>query len=292
MSFVERNITLTVTLGGGNFGDAGASNTAKLEGYRCTVNILKSNLPAGDSAEVRVWGIGQTLANQISRLGKPLSYDRKNILSIEVGDSVSGMSLLFSGLIWTAYQDFSDMPDVALVMTCNSGVQPYITPGAPFTYNGTIDAANIAATLATQMGLGFVNNGVSVQLSNPYLPGTPNEQFNRLMLAGNFYGVIDSTKNILTIWPKDAPNGQGAGVTIAPPNLVGYPEYSDTGIVVRSLFQPGLMIGETFTLETSITPAQGQWQVWTLRYDLAAQMPDGPWFMEIGASLPLTGQPQ
>lgn len=290
MSFVQRKLTLTVTLGAGDFGDSGTSNTATLEGYWADATITKSNLPAGDSCEVRVWGISQTLANQISRLGKPLSADRKNLLSIQAGDDVSGMTLLFNGLIWTAYQDFEAMPEVALVMTCNSGVQPYTTPGAPFTYNGTIDAANIAQTLATQMGLGFVNNGVSVQLSSPYLPGTPMEQFNRLKDQADFYGAIDAA-NVLSIWPKGSPNGSAQDVTIAPPNLVGYPQYSDTGIIIRALFQPGLAIGEVFNLQTSITPVNGQWQTWALRYDLSTR-PDGPWFMEVGASLPLTGATQ
>ena len=62
----------------------------------------------------------------------------------------------------------------------------------------------IASQIAAQMSLGFVNDGVTVKLTNTYLAGSAVQQLNRFAQAGNFNYVTNggSAGQILEIWPK------------------------------------------------------------------------------------------
>jgi hypothetical protein len=293
---IERKITLTIQLGEGDFGDAGLSNTATLDGLRCSVSIVKSNTPAADQADVCVWGVSQTTANAVSRLGKPLSYDRKNLITISAGDDVNGMSVVFKGIIWSCYQDFAEIPSVGLVMNCRGVLVPTLTPAPSFSYQGAINAVQVASTMASGLGLQLQNNRVDVMLFNPHYPGTPWDQFLALAREANFYAAIDTVHASLVIWPKGGTvTGTGATVTIEPPNLIGYPEFNDMGVIIHALFQPGLALGEIFNVVCSdpgFSAFPRQWQAFGITYNLSCQLPDGPWFVTILAILPPGGVPQ
>jgi len=50
------------------------------------------------------------------------------------------------------------------------------------------------------------------------------------------------------------------------------------GVVVKTLFVPTLGYGMSVTVQCLVIPANGQWIVFRLDFDLASQMPHGPWF--------------
>ncbi len=61
--------------------------------------------------------------------------------------------------------------------------------------------------------------------------------------------------------------------------MIGYPTYQQSGVVVRSLFNPAMKFGSQIKVESELTPANGLWNVYGLNYSLSSQLPDGPWEM-------------
>lgn len=286
MSFVTRSITVAITLGTGDFG-GGNGNTVTLEGYQVHANITKGGAPSWDAAEIRVWGVSETLMNQLTRLGKPLAYPRNNIVTVTAGDSESGMSQVFSGVILTAYGDFDAPPDVNLFISAFSNAVTAAKPTAPLSFPGAASVAVMASQIAAQMNLGFVNDGVNVTLTDQYLPGSSIQQLNRLAAAGNFNYITNggSAGQSLEIWPKGTSRGQ-MGPEIGPDSgLVNYPKYSDAGVMVQAIYAPGMGLGTAFTLKSSLESAAGTWFVLNLNYELECLNPrgDNPWFMNIEA---------
>lgn len=288
MSFVERKITVAITLGSGDFG-GGKGNTVTLEGYWVHANITKGGAPTWDAAEIRIWGPSASLMNQLTRLGKPLAYPRNNTVTVTAGDDQSGMSQVFSGIILTAYGDFDGAPDVNLFLSCFSNAVTAAKPIQPISFPGSADIAVIANQIASSMGLSFINDGVSGQLSNQYLAGSAIQQLNKLAAAGNFNYVTNggSAGQSLEIWPKGKSRGaQGPLISGKDGTLVGYPKYSDAGVILQALYQPGMGLGSAFTLESESVPsADGTWFVLHLNYELECLNPRGsnPWFMNIEA---------
>lgn len=289
MAFVTRKIDVTIILGEGDFGDQGQSDQVKLTGLRVSASINKDGLPSMDSATIRVWGLTKSLLNKLTQLGKPIQFTRTNTVIVEAGDDQSGMSQVFQGTIWTSYADFSDMPNVPLVMTCMSGAISAAKPVKPISFPNGADVSVIMQQIGASMTpvKSVQNFGVNTHLAGAlYYPGTALDQMKAVAQAANCNA--DASGSTLDIWPIDGVRGSNGSIPEMGPDsgLIGYPTYSDYGISIRSLYQPGLVRGGNFTLKTSVTQANGSWTAASLAYDLESETPDGHWFMNINAYRP------
>lgn len=289
MTFVRRAITVQITLGTGDFGDTpgGKADTITVEGLRCAASIMKPGNPQADSAEIRIWGLTRAVMNKITDLGKPISRARNNTVTVLAGDNVSGMAVVYQGVIMTAYGDFNDPPNACLNISSNAFGLIAAKPVTPLSYTGGADVATIMAQIAASMNKGFINWGVSgVVLADQYLSGTAADQYNKVVAATGI--GADASGDALEIWPREGVRG-GEIPDIGPGSgLVGYPTYCDVGLAVKVFFMFGLRWNGQFNLTTSIDNAKGLWQIQNITYDLASEVPDGPWFIEMTAIRPLS----
>lgn len=278
-SYTTRAIDVTVQLGKGSFGTSGA-NTVKLSGLRVAATIRKYGSPGFDTASVRMYGLPSSLMNQVSTLGAPIPMERDNNVLIEAGDPINGMSLVFQGTIQNAWQEFDGAPDTYLTIDSVSGAFAAMQPTPAISFPGSADVATIISGIATRIGRTFNNAGVQVTLSNPYFAGTPLEQAQKCARAANVEFYDDGST--FYIWPKTG-NRSGAVPLISPQSgLVGYPKYTSQGMQFRCLYNPSILFGGLIKMQSSIQPACGTWYVNELTYNLAAQIPNGPWFCEVG----------
>lgn len=303
-SYAERAINITITLGQGSFGGSG-QNTVKLTGLRSVVSILKGGFPSMDSAQIRVYGVQPSIMNQVSTLGIPLAMIRLgNTVTVEAGDSVNGMSVVYSGYMHECWQDFSEVPETSLQIMGYGGMNQSLTPVPPISFPGAADVATIMSGLATTMGMAFENNGVQVKLSNPYFAGTALEQMHAVARAANIEAYFDTTMpgGTLAIWPKNSTRAtKNPPVVSAASGLIGYPLFESNGMSFRTLFNPNIMLAGKIQMQSSIGQApttvndnsavpagtqsggpNGLWYVVApLSHDLSAQLPGGPWFTEV-----------
>lgn len=277
MAFVKRAITVKLTLGSGDFGE-GKGDTVTAEGLRVSAHITKAGQPSADMADIRVWGLTQDVMNQATDLGKPLSRARNNVVTVSAGDATSGVSLVYSGTIKTAYGDFSDPPNAALVISSISNMVDQAKPVPPLSFPGGADATVVANQIAGSMGKSLTNWGVSgIQLNSPYFAGTAIQQMNKLAEAtGIQWTTSDGAP--LEIWPSGSARGDQIPLISPDTGLVNYPEYCDLGVALTTLYMPGLAFGGNFMLDTSITNAKGKWQCIGLELILESEMPGGQWF--------------
>lgn len=297
-SYAERKINVIVTLGEGTFGGSG-SNTVKLEGLRVIATIQRRGIPSLSAAEIRLFGVPPSIMNKVSTLGVPLTVIRQNnTVTLEVGDDKAGMAVIFQGTIYNAWQNLDSQPETFLQIISQAGLLNKMKPVPATSYTGTADVATIMQGLATQMDRSFENNGVQVQLSNPYFPGTALDQAHAVARQANI--EMDDDGATLAIWPKNKTRGGVAPLISVKTGMIGYPRYRDFGLEVRCLFNPSIKFGGKVVIESSLgssatrvpteggTFAQhqaagpnGEWYVNLLTYELAAQAPNGPWFCDL-----------
>lgn len=281
-SFVERVLRATITLGIGTFGSTN-SNVVQFQDLRIVADIDKAGGMALGTARIRVYGLSQSIMNQLTTLSwKVLTFTR-NTIDLEAGDG-DVMTLVFSGQILNAWADYSAQPDVYLLIEAQTGGFDQVVPVSPLSYRGSTSAAIVAQQLAQQMGVAFENNGVAVQLANPYFPGSAIEQLRALSKAAGFNFFLDD--KTLAICPKGTPRS-GQIPEIGPTSgLRGYPTFDRMGINLSTLFNPGVVFGSQIKVVTSVTPAQGVWQVYSMAHHLESIRPGGPWFTDIHATEP------
>lgn len=295
MTFASRRIDLTFALGKGSFGNDG-SDTVTVSGLRVQASISKAGGVSMSEAEVRAYGLTLDQMNKLTLLNKLRQYDTKrNSITIAAGDE-TGVSVCFVGNIVEAWADMHSSPEASMYIRASSGYVDLLKPAAPTSYNGSVDAATILSGLALQMTppLTLENNGVSVQLASPYLPGTILDQIRAVARMGGFNCVIDDVESRLAIWPDGGVRG-GLDTVVSPSTgMVGYPLYTQNGIQLVTLYNPSLTFGTKVRVESQLTPASGGWSVASVTHDLESVTPGGKWFTRvecglIGQEVPIVG---
>jgi len=283
--YAVRRINLTFQLGKGSFGDSG-SDQLTFTGLRVAVQVQLASLPTTGAALIRVYGMTLSQMNQLSKAGL-VWKGREDKVQVSAGDDVSGMSVIFNGLIIEAYPDMTESPNSAFSIFATPTQIIQLKPVPPSTFPGSVKAADVLEKMAKAAGLGFENNGVDVVLASPYFPGTMWQQMNSAKRAANIDATVDNVKNVLAIWPKTS-SRSGGTITISPDTgMIGYPTFEQTRVKVRTVFDPSIRVTGTGTkvkIESQLDAARGEFTITTINYNLASETPGGPWEMALDCS--------
>ena len=282
MSFVRREINLAFVLGEGSFGE-GDSNAVEITGLRTSAQIARAGGVSMSSLNLRVWGMPLDVMQKLSVLNiLALQQYRRNVVTVTAGDSENGFGVVFSGEIKEAWVDAENSPDVCFTLTAFEGMTDKVRPVAPNSFKGSASVDTLMSSIARQMQppRSFENNGVDVTLDNVYLPGTLDEQLRKIADAASCVVYTDSS--VVAIWPIGGARGGSIIELSAESGLVGYPQFSQTGVSLTVLYTPSLSYGQKIRLRSTLgSPANGDWIVANVTHNLDAEIPGGQWFTYI-----------
>lgn len=278
MSFVKRRIDVTISLGEGRFGDTKGPDVT-LSGHRVSVAVVAYNGDAQSQLQLRISGLSQDMMNQLTVIGPIMTERQNNRILVAAGDEGQALSVVYEGTISQAWADYNSAPEVVFNVLALSAALQAVKPVNARSYRGSTDVAVIASDLAGVMGFSFENNGVSVQLSNPYFCGTALEQLRACARAAGISYTID--RGVLAIWPRNDAR-RGDAVEISPQkNLIGYPTFTGGGIAFTILYTPELSLGGLVQVISTIEAAHGEWIVISIVHTLEAEVPGGAWLSQI-----------
>lgn len=285
MTFVQRQVTLTFTLQKGTFAESG-TNQVTIAGLRVSARVMNGGgTPGLPSAQIIAFGVTLSIMNRLSTMGNKIQEGNWNTVTITAGDIISGFTKVFTGNIINAYADFSQSPQVAMRIEAQSAGNDNIQTAKPASYQGNQDVGSIISTIAGQMnnGAGYPLNlsGVNVQLSNPYLWGPLRQQLIQVIQAGNlaWNGIEDGT---LGVWPRYGNNGKQTAIISPATGMVGYPSFIQTGLMVRTVFNPLIKNGSPVQVISTVLPVPtGTWTVYANLTSLDAQVPGGEWYQTL-----------
>ena len=285
-SFQQRLLQLAITLApnqgtGQPVQFAGTnSNTVTLEGFRTSVRIENSGAPSKVSARVLIYGLNDSMIQQLSVLGIMFNSIQKNSITIGAGNPNSGFSSVFGGTIWAAMADYNQAPLVPFVIEAQSGYINKVVPVPASSFPQPTDVATIMAGFAAQIPVGFENNGVTVQIPPSYFPGTLAQQIDKCARTANIeYSLI--INRMLSIWPK---GGSRTSLTSIPlvskdTGMIGYPTLSPNSyMVIKSLFNPQIAFGgQIQVVSTRVPQANRNWVVYKMDLELDSLIVKGQW---------------
>lgn len=281
MTFSRKRIDVTLSLGTGQFG-ADGSNTVTLSGLRVKALIQAAPGDAMPAAQVQIFGLPLDMVNQLTSVGLVNAAVRlQNTMLIAAGDDETGLTTVYDGTISESWGQFEGMPDVPLNVIAVAGLAASLKPVNAISFQGQADVATIMSRLAQTMGFAFENNGVQVQLANPYFPGTALAQARACARAADIYMTID--RGTLAIWPKNvarAQQGDTPLISVAT-GMVGYPAFSSNGIALTTLFNPHIKPGGQVQVQSSLPIANGVWLVSEVAHTIESETPNGQWFTRV-----------
>lgn len=274
----KKELRFIITLGTGTFGSS-TNNQIVLEGFRATVDIDKAGGMMTGTLRAQIYGVRQSDMNSITTLQwKPSGGLLKNTVEVYAIDGPQ-QTLIFAGNIVNAWGNYQSMPDVFLEIQAQAAYFNQLQPVAPTSFKGTVDVATVMSQLAGSMGLLFENNGVAVQLSNPYFPNTALEQAKALAVAAGIDIYLDN--KTLAITPANSPRGSLIPEVSAATGMIGYPTFDGVGVNLKVYFNPSITFGGSIKVVSSITQAAGQWIVTSIAYRLESEKLGGVWFATV-----------
>ncbi len=306
LSFSLKTIRIAVTLGQGVFSEGG--NTRIVEGLSCDATIQKPGLPEQNSASIKITGLDYHAMEQLTFLAfRPLESYR-NTITIEAGERGKELSMVFRGGITRASADFNNAPDPAMQFEAASGyfAQQIATPPTAVKGEDTVD--HLMRTWMDEAGMvGFKNQGITASVKNTYYVGDPISKMKKLSHDIGFDLIIDD-ESVVILNPgaareepparaSDTSNssvgtgGTGGGGAIIVLNkdtgMIGYPTFSQSGISIKSFFNPAVRYGNRIRVDSIVPRASGEWIVTKLTHNISAYNPSGgPWETQIEASAP------
>jgi hypothetical protein len=281
----KKQLKFVITLQTGTFGSSN-SNTITLEGFRSEANINKAGGMMMGELRAQIWGVSQSDMNSCTTLQwQPKSLNQNTVQVYAIDGAQS--TLVFQGNIVNAWGVYDNMPDVYLMIQAQSAYFNQLQPVAPTSLQGSVDVATLMGQLASNMGYTFENNGVSVQLSNPYLPNTGMEQAKALAQAAGVDLYLDD--NVLAITLQNQPRSMSTIPQIsATSGLTKYPTFDGVGVSFEMLFNPAVKFGGSISLLTSVkavSNVSSQWIVTSLAYNLEGEKYNGKWFTRVRGNL-------
>lgn len=285
MTFTKRRIDLRFQLGQGSFGNDG-SDTVDISGLRTSASITKAGGVSMSQLELRVWGMPLDTMQKLTVLNK-LAYEqeRANTVTVTAGDDEAGMSVCFQGTIKEAWADGSGAPEMVFIVSAYTGLLDAVKPVPPTSYRGPVDVATVMSGIGLQMTppRTLENSGVDTVIDCPYLPGTLRDQALAVARAAHCNMLID--EQVLAIWPLGQTRGALQALISAETGLIGYPQFTQNGIALSTLYTPSLTFGQTVRVQSALGAANGSWTIASVQHNLDAELPGGQWFTRIECGL-------
>lgn len=282
-----RKLKVVFSLGEGAFGEGGM-NTVEVEGYRMGATIAQVGGVQTNQLDLTIKGLPLDVMHKLTVLNKlALPEERNNYVAVFADDT-----LAFNGGIKEAWVDAGNPPDVAFVLTAYAGLQASIRPVKATSFSGTVSADTFFATMAKLITdganltpYGLENNGVTGVLENPYYPGTALDQIQAAARALRCEAVLDTERQLLVIWPYGKSRGGEQLLVSAETGLIGYPQFTQSGVSFMMLYNPALGFGQKITMKSTLEAANGTWVIRALQHSLSCEEPGGPWFTRVECQL-------
>ncbi len=279
-SFTVKALRFTFVLSNNATFEGTGNNTLVISGLRAAVEMKGSGLPAFPQASMRIFGMRQDDMNALTALAFRTFGLQKNSVVVEANGG-DGWSTIFAGQIMNALPDYSQLPDVAMVVQAQTGGFELVNPATPAAYTGATDVAVIVANIAAKMGVAFENNGVTTQLDSPYFAGTLGDQLRAVQQASGV--AVYQEAALIAITPPGVPRSTPVWVLSPATGLVGYPTFDSYSFVrIKALYNPAFRFGGRLRIEGSDIPrTNGDWIIGALTNNLESVKPGGNWFSEM-----------
>lgn len=278
-SFTKKAIETRITLRAGSFD--GKGNQKTIRGLGSDVTIDKAGLPDKNKCTVKIYNMLYADMEQLAALGPDSKEKHKNLITVCAGDDDNtDLPIAFAGEIDSITADFSSAPDIVTVIKASTGSYPSLMANKPMSVKGNAPVADVIGSLASQCGYSFRNEGVTTQLRNSVLNGSPLAQAYQAADEAGADLILDDNEMILL--PRES-RRQGLAVYLSPETgLLGYPSFTDKGIRLKAVYNPNFRFNGLLEVSSIVPRATGTWKINKITHTLTAyRASSGSWHTDL-----------
>jgi len=233
------------------------------------------------SCECRIYNLTQAQRQQIITLSSPLKQPRTPVaMTLKAGRKSSGLFLLYTGQVILA--DVLQPPDIGIVL--RSLANNFLTGSIQnVQFAASAPISSIAQGIAKNGGWLLNNQATDKTISNFSYTGTPLDGVEELNNMGGIQACVDN--GTLTLVDSDKAVANSNYMLNSGTGMVGIPQVTDQGIIVKMMLNNKIQIGGNVTVQSVINPAaNGKYKIMQIHYEIASR--DQPfWYTLVCSNL-------
>ncbi len=224
-----------------------------------------------NECEVKITNLDEATRNYLLTESSPFNKDKKRkLIRVEAGRVSTGYSLVFEGDITSAVG--GQPPDITMTLKAATGdhAKGTIVARSMGGEGGTVQLQNVAARIAQDLGLTLNFQATPKLISNFSYTGSAAKQVELLGQYGRVNAYVDDGALVVKDW--NVPLAGRIRLVNMDTGMVGIPEFTETGIKVKMLYDNQTVLGGALRVQSKLNPAaNGDYTVSKLSFELTSR---------------------
>ena len=259
----------------GSFDNQG-NNKISITNARATVSINTVVGITGTTAEFSIYGLSlDRIADLSGRADGIVSPSEGQAINVDI---FADDSLVFSGGMNSSIANMNSAPESSLMITATANADLQSKVASPFSARGAQNLTDVISAICSSAGYQAAFNGLKGMTTSgsPHLEGSV---FDQLHQACSGYGLAMSVTppNKIEFWPSDNVRDDVIPYISKEYGLIGYPVFSNGGIMFQTQYSSLLIIGRYIDMKTELPHASGRYKLTSVRHELSSWAPNGSW---------------
>lgn len=255
-----------------SFDDSG-NNTISISESRATVSFQSAGNLFGTQINVSIFGLGIEMLAALSSKAMGLFGSDTERISMKV---FVGETAIFAGYMTSSIANMNAIPNAALMITATANADLQNKPASPFSFNGATPVPDIINAICNAAGYKAYITGLDgLVVTNPHYEGSIFTQLESLCNDVNV--AMSVAPPSISFWPQDSTRDNVMPFISPEYGLIGYPIFSNGGLMFQTQFSTLLTTGRNVQIETSLPHASGVYKLTSVNHELSSWMNDGPW---------------
>lgn len=253
--------------------DKSGNNKITISEARATVSFQSSGNLFGTQVSVNLFGLGMELMASLSSKAMGLfGSDTERIsMKIFVGDTA-----VFSGYMTSSIANMNSVPNTSLMITATANADLQNKPASPFSFSGPTPVKDVINAICKSGGYSPVMVGLDgLVVTNPHYEGSVFDQLQALCDAMSI--SMSVMPPAISFWPQNSVKDDVIPLISPEHGLIGYPIFSNGGLMFQTQFSTLLTTGRNVQIQTSLPHASGTYRLTSVTHELSSWLSDGPW---------------
>ncbi|MDM3358718.1 hypothetical protein [Citrobacter sp. Cb004] len=253
--------------------DESGNNTISISEARATVSFQSAGNLFGTQINVSIFGLGIEMLAALSSKAMGLFGSDTERISMKV---FVGETAIFAGYMTSSIANMNAIPNAALMITATANADLQNKPASPFSFNGATPVPDIINAICNAAGYKAYITGLDgLVVTNPHYEGSIFTQLESLCNDVNV--AMSVAPPSISFWPQDSTRDDVMPLISPEYGLIGYPIFSNGGLMFQTQFSTLLTTGRNVQIETSLPHASGVYKLTSVNHELSSWVNDGPW---------------
>lgn len=253
--------------------DKSGNNQISISNARATVSCQSSGNLFGTQVNVSLFGLGLDMLAALSSKAMGLFGSDTERISMKI---FFESTAIFVGYMTSSIANMNSVPNTALMITATANADLQNKTASPFSFSGATPVSSVINAICKSGGYSpFIVGLGGVVVTNPHYEGSVFDQLQTLCDDLNI--AMSVTPPSISFWPQESKKDDVIPLVSPEHGLIGYPIFSNGGVMFQTQFSTLLTTGRNVNLQTSLPHASGIYKLTSVTHELSSWVEDGPW---------------